>query len=126
MIAVDTNSLRRYLSGERGRDVDAVADALEHRSMILPPVVLTEMLSDPSALETAEILSALPLLEVTEGYWARAGLLRARVIAAGYKSKVADALVAQSCLDHDVALVTNDRDFRHYARYGLVLLLRES
>jgi predicted nucleic acid-binding protein len=122
MIAVDTSSLRRYLSGQRGRDVDAVADALEHRSMILPPVVLTEMLSDPSTSETAGVLSALPLLDVTDGYWARAGLLRARVIAAGSKSKVADALVAQSCLDHDVALVTNDRDFRHYARYGLVLL----
>ncbi|HEV8657676.1 MAG TPA: PIN domain-containing protein [Thermoanaerobaculia bacterium] len=52
----------------------------------------------------------------------RAGLLRGRVIATGFKSKVADALVAQSCLDHDVALVTHDRDFRHYARFGLVLV----
>lgn len=123
MIAVDTSSLRRFLAGDSGRDVDAVAEALEHRSMVLPPVVLTEILSDASALrEATDVLSAIPLLDVTDGYWIRAGLLRGRVIAAGFKSKVADALVAQSCLDHDVALVTHDRDFRHYTRFGLILV----
>ncbi len=122
MIAVDTRSLRRFLSGATGHDVETVADAIAHRSMTLPPVVLTEILSDRSAEETAAVLTALPLLDVTDGYWARAGQLRASVIAAGHKSKVAGALIAQSCLDHEVALVTNDRDFRHYERYGLVLL----
>lgn len=123
MIAVDTSSLRRFLAGDSGHDVDAVADALEHRSMVLPPVVLTEILSDASALkEAADVLSVIPLLEVTDGYWVRAGLLRGRVITAGFKAKVADALVAQSCLDHDVALITHDRDFRHYTRFGLILV----
>jgi hypothetical protein len=123
MIAVDTSSLRRFLAGVRGHDVEAVADALENQSMVLPPVVLTEILSDAGALRHATgILSAIPLLEVSDGYWVRAGLLRARVITSGFKSKVADALIAQSCLDHDVVLVTHDRDFRHYERFGLVLL----
>ncbi|HSP16348.1 MAG TPA: PIN domain-containing protein [Thermoanaerobaculia bacterium] len=122
MIAADTSSLRRFLSGATGHDVDTMADAVAHRSLVLPPVVLTEILSDRSADQTASVLTAIPLLEITEGYWGRAGLLRARVIAAGHKSKVAAALIAQSCLDHDVALVTNDRNFRHYERYGLVLL----
>lgn len=123
MIAVDTSSLRRFLAGDNGSDVDAVAEALEHQSMVLPPVVLTELLSDASAFrEAVDVLSAIPLLAVTDGYWVRAGLLRGRVIATGFKSKVADALVAQSCLDHDVALVTHDRDFRHYTRFGLILV----
>jgi predicted nucleic acid-binding protein len=35
-----------------------------------------------------------------------------------------DVLVAQSCLDHKVPLITRDRDFRHFARLaGLKLLL---
>lgn len=34
----------------------------------------------------------------------------------------AERNASQSCLDHDVALVTNDRDFRHDAGYGLVIL----
>ncbi|HEX3583304.1 MAG TPA: PIN domain-containing protein [Thermoanaerobaculia bacterium] len=122
MIAVDTSSLRRFLSGAAGADVDAVMEAIEHRGVILPPVVLTEILSDRSSDETSMVLTGLPLLEITEGYWARAGQLRAQVISAGYKSKVADALIAQICLDHDVPLITHDRDFRHYERHGLILL----
>lgn len=125
MIAVDTSSLRRFLSGATGADVDAVADALSHRSVVLPPVVLTEMLSDASADQTGDLLNALPLLDVSGGYWPRAGALRGQVIAAGHKAKVADALIAQSCLDHDVALITNDRDFRHYVKHGLRLLASE-
>jgi len=122
VIAADTSSLRRFLAGQNGADVEALTDAIAQRSIVLPPVVLTEMLSDRSASQTAGILTSLPLLEVLEGYWARAGELRARVIAAGYKSKVADALIAQSCLDHGVPLITNDRDFRHYVEYGLDLV----
>ena len=122
MIAVDTSSLRRFLSGATGADVISVMEAIEHRSVVLPPVVLTEILSDRSSEETAAVLTGLPLLEITEGYWARAGALRARVISAGHKSKIADALIAQICLDHDVPLITHDRDFRHYERHGLILL----
>lgn len=122
MIAVDTSSLRRFLSGQTGPDVRAVADALAHRTIALPPVVLTEILSDRSAASTAEVLTALPVLDVTEGYWVRAGVLRGHLIDSGQKAKVADALIAQSCLDHDVALITNDRDFRHFVKHGLRLV----
>ena len=122
MIAVDTSSLRRFLSGEDGADVDAVGLLLARRQMILPPVVLTEILSEPTLQEpTIAALSVVPLLDLTEGYWARAGKLRARIITAGKKAKVADALIAQSCLDHEVPLLTNDRDFRHFTAFGLVL-----
>jgi hypothetical protein len=64
-------------------------EAIEHRSVVLPPVVLTEILSDRSSEETAPVLTGLPLLEITEGYWVRAGQLRAHVISAGHKSKIA-------------------------------------
>ena len=42
--------------------------------------------------------------------------LRARVLARGRKARLADTLFAQSCLDHDVELVTRDMDSRHFAR----------
>jgi predicted nucleic acid-binding protein len=33
-----------------------------------------------------------------------------------------DALIAQSCIDHDVPLITRDTDFRHFAKHcGLKL-----
>jgi predicted nucleic acid-binding protein len=122
LIAVDTSSLRRFLSGDRGPDVESVGFLIRGRQMVLPPVVLTEILSEPTLqAATADALAGVPLLPLLDGYWARAGRLRAKALAAGHKSKVADALVAQSCLDHEVALITNDRDFRHYTKWGLRL-----
>lgn len=112
MIAVDTSSLVAYLAGENGTDVEAVGLALEHRQAILPPVVLSEVLSDPGLrTDVKDLLVAMPRLEVLDGYWERAGLLRARTIAGRRKVALADVLIAQACLDHDVDLVTRDRDF---------------
>ena len=124
MIALDTSSLVAFLSGGRGSDVELVATALEHHQGTLPPVVLTEVLSDPKLIPAARTaLLGLPLLEVTAGYWERAGRLRAAVLASGRKARLGDALIAQSCLDASVPLVTRDGDFRHFARAaGLVLL----
>jgi predicted nucleic acid-binding protein len=123
VIAVDTSSLRRFLSGATGADVELVAELFEEGQVVIPPAVLTEILSEPRLQRaTVEALSGLPLLAISEGYWSRAGLLRAKVIAAGFNAKVADALIAQSCIDHRVALITSDRDFRHFESYGLRLV----
>jgi hypothetical protein len=124
VIAIDTSSFVAYLSGESGADVDATALALQHRQAILPPVVLSELLSDPALPASVKGLFAqLPLLEVTEGYWERTGLLRSGLLRQARKARLADALIAQSCLDHEVELVTRDRDFRHFAsEAGLRLL----
>jgi len=36
---------------------------------------------------------------------------------------LADTLIAQSCIDYRVPLITRDSDFRHFAKYcGLILL----
>jgi predicted nucleic acid-binding protein len=124
VIALDTSSLVHYLAGSPGRDVEAVDVALFENQACLPPVVLSEILSDPKlpqALE--EIVLQIPTLGLAAGFWERAGRLRARVAEAGHKAKLAETLIAQSCLDHDVALVTRDRDFSHFAVEGLQLLL---
>lgn len=124
MIAVDTSSLIAYLSGERGVDVEATALALEHRQAALPPVVLTEIVSDPAlSPDVKALLAELPMLDLLEGYWERAGLLRARILTQGRKARLADALITQSCLDHDVELVTRDRDFIAFARVAGLRLL---
>jgi predicted nucleic acid-binding protein len=44
------------------------------------------------------------------------------VLAARRKARVADVLIAQSCLDHAVALITRDRDFRNFARIARLRL----
>ncbi len=60
------------------------------------PVVLTELLSDPRLpSEVAETL-----------------ILRAKAIAKRRKARLGDALIAQTCIDRGIPLLTRDRDFR--------------
>ena len=116
MIAADSSSLIAYLSGRAGVDVDAIDRALGDQQLCLPPVVLTELLSDPKLPpHVASVLQQIPLLELTDGFWERAGRLRSRLIARRRRARLADTLIAQSCLDNDLALITRDADFRTVA-----------
>jgi len=123
MIAADASSFRRHSAGERGNDVAAVENALRNEELFFPPPVVTELLSDPRADEQiADVIIHIPQLELTDGFWERAGFLRAALLRAGVKVHVADTLIAQCCIDHDVPLITHDRDFRHFVKAGLKLL----
>src|SRR5229473_4653682 len=116
MIAADTSSMVAYLSGQPGTDIEVLDRALELHLAVLPPVVIAEILSDPALSgEAATFVRSLPRLEIHDGYWERAGLLRRRVLGRKLKARLGDALVAQSCLDHKTSLITRDRDFRHFA-----------
>jgi predicted nucleic acid-binding protein len=118
MIAADTSALSSFFKGEACREVDLVRIAFMANDICLPPVVLTEMLSDPGARrEMEETVAGFPLLPILDGYWERAGLCRRHLIQKGLKSAVADTLIAQSCIDHDVVLITRDPDYRHFAKY---------
>lgn len=123
MIAADTSSMVAFLSGESGDDVDKVIAAMKADELVLPPVVATELLSDPSGVPILDAeIPLLTTLGIHEGYWVRAGHTRRTLQKNRLKAKVADALIAQSCIDHDVALITRDRDFRHFAKHcGLKL-----
>lgn len=125
MIAVDTSTWIAFFHGDSGPDAQLLDRALEDRSVILPPVVLTELVSDPKLeASVASTLAALPLLGLVDGYWERAGALRARVLAKRSKARIGDALIAQSCLDGGVSLLTRDRDFLAFAEaagLGLVV-----
>ncbi len=116
MIAADTSSLVAYFNGEPGADADRIAVAFALTELVLPPVVVTEILSDPlGSPALSERFGHVPILDIQEGHWVRAGHARRLVLIRGYKAKLVDALIAQSCIDHDVALITRDRDFRHFA-----------
>lgn len=123
MICLDTSSLIAFLAGDTGNDVEAVDQALKNQEGAIAPVTLTELLSDPKLPRTLrETIFHLPVLPVTEGYWERAGLMRAKILRAGRKAKLADTLIVQSCVDHRVMLVTRDKDFRIFHRFtGLKL-----
>ncbi len=125
MIAADTSTWVAFLEGHEGDDAHLLDNALEDRQVLMVPVVLTELLSDPELPSAvAKTLSDVPLIEIGAGYWERAGALRAKASAKRRQARLGDALIAQSCIDRGVALLTRDRDFRAFAETaGLNLVL---
>lgn len=113
-----------FLQGGRGQDVQLLDRALEDRRVLMAPVVLTEMLSDPGLpSDVTQTLSQLPLIEIESGYWERAGLLRSKVLAKRRKARLGDALIAQCCIDREIPLLTRDRDFRTFAEAAALDLI---
>jgi len=124
MIAADTSVLIDYFQGKNNTQTKRLDDILANHSLILPPTVLVEILSDPFLPKKfIEKMLELPLLEPTENFWKRAGINRSKLIAKKLKARLADTLIAQSCIDSKIPLLTNDADFRHFVKYcGLELI----
>ena len=125
MIAADTSTWIAFLEGGKGEDVQLLDHALAERQVVMAPVVITELLSDPKLPSVvAKTLSQVPAMVIAPGYWQRAGALRAEVLAKRRRARLGDALIAQSCIDGGVPLLTRDRDFRTFAdAKGLDLVL---
>ncbi|MCL2659797.1 MAG: PIN domain-containing protein [Acidobacteriaceae bacterium] len=116
MIAADTSTWISFLEGGYGEDVEALAVALDARQVVMPPAVLTELLSDPELSPlVAQALLELPLVGLKDGFWRRAGKLRAKALAHKRKARLGDALIAQSCIDADISLITRDGDFKAFS-----------
>lgn len=124
MVALDTSTLIAFFRGDTGPDVEALDRALELGQAILPPVVVTEILSDPKIdRRVATAIRGLPVLEVVAGFWQRAAATRMKILSRGLRARLADTLISQTCLDHHTPLITRDRDFRHFALHaGLELI----
>jgi predicted nucleic acid-binding protein len=112
MIAADTSTWIAFLQGEQGEDVQLLDQALDDRRVQMVPAVLTELLSDPGLpSEVAELLLEVPMIKLEPDYWQKAGTLRAKVLAKRRRARLGDALIAQSCINGRIPLVTRDRDF---------------
>jgi predicted nucleic acid-binding protein len=125
MIAADTSTWIAFLEGAPGHDTQLLDQTLADRRVLMIPAVFTELLSDPLlSSAVAESLMDVPMIDLEPGYWQRAGLLRARVLSKRRKARLGDALIAQTCIDRKIPLLTRDRDFRAFAdavRLSLVL-----
>jgi predicted nucleic acid-binding protein len=122
-IAIDTSSLVAYLEGVRGPDTPVIEAAIDAQTLRIPGPVVTELLSYPGVgAKLAAAIDAFPIPELRSGFWERAGETRRKVLSKGLKAKIADALITQTCLDHDMELITRDGDFHHFVKHcGLKL-----
>ena len=123
MIAVDSSTLIAFIEGTSGADVSSFIVGLQAGDIVLPPVVLSEILSDPFLpAEHRGLVMKVAVLVVLEGYWIRAADSRAKMLSQKLRARLPDTLIAQSCIDHDLPLITRDTDFRHFAKHcGLKL-----
>jgi predicted nucleic acid-binding protein len=116
MIAADTSTWIAFFQAIPGRDTQLLERALKDRQLLMIPAVLTELLSDPAlSSPVAETLAQVPMIDLQSGYWQRAGLLRAAVLSKRRKARLGDALIAQTCLDGNIPLLTRDQGFRAFA-----------
>jgi hypothetical protein len=115
VIAADTSTWIAYLEGRDAPDTELLDQALADRQVLMVPAVLTELFSDPKpSRDIRPVLAGVPLIEIEVGYWERAGALRAKALAKGRKARLGDALIAQTCLDKGISLITRDQDFRAF------------
>jgi len=124
MISADTSVLVEYMRGAKGADIDLLDKAMDSARFAISPIVICELLSDYKLSEAViKKIMSLPVLEIYEGYWRRAGFMRAKLISKKLRARTADSLVAQSCIDHNMPLITRDVDFRHFEKHcGLKII----
>jgi predicted nucleic acid-binding protein len=115
MLAVDTSSLVEFLKGSKGTDIELIERALDEKNLILPPIVLSEVLSDPKlSASIKKTLQNIPTLPLLDGFWVNAGYLRSQALAHKRKARLGDALITQFCIDHQIPLITRDKDFKTF------------
>lgn len=123
MMAVDSSTLVAYLQGQVTADTRLLHENITAATIRIPPVVVTEVLSaNPSHALVLNQLSVIRQLDIMPLYWERAAASRHKLLSKRLKARLPDALIAQSCIDHDVPLITRDSDFQKYADHcGLKL-----
>ncbi len=123
MIAVDTSTFSDYLKGKGGRDIELLDVLLVQHSVIMIPVVLSELLTSRFITDDlSSFLILIPTLDIKDGYWIRTGELRKKIFKDKLKANLADSLIAQFCIDYDLQLLTRDTDFRNFEKHGLKLI----
>jgi predicted nucleic acid-binding protein len=116
MVAADTSTWIAFLAGALGHDTELLDQALADQRVLMIPAVFTELLSDPLLPPAiAQRLMDIPMIDLNTGYWLRAGRLRAKVWSMRRKARLGDALIAQTCIDRGIALLTRDQDFQAFA-----------
>lgn len=120
MIAADTSVWIDFSKGNETPQTLLFEEALSSQRIVLPMPVLFEVLSGPGLTSSAaSFIIQLPHLEIMLGFWERSAELRRTLLKRKLRARGMDCLIAQSCIDHGVPLLTSDDNFRHFSKLGL-------
>src|SRR5205085_4608459 len=104
VIAADTSAWIDFSKGVASDPAARLEQCLSNGTLVMPMPVLFEVLSGPGITSQAEkLIRALPRLDSAPGYWERAGELRRSLLKKGLKARSMDCLIAQACIDAEVA-----------------------
>ena len=113
-VMVDTSAWVEFFRSGEGPTSDAVTGLLSEGAAALCGVVEMELLQGVRAKEQAtlaELLEALPYVEVERQDFVAAGELLASLRRAGTLIPATDALIAACCMRRGMPLLTLDRHF---------------
>lgn len=121
---VDTSAWSLALRRDTPPDHPAVAllhkALLDGDTIVTTGIVLQELLQGfhgpKDQARIIERMSVLPLLQPTRDTHLAAARLRNTCRRKGVQLGTIDALIAQLCIEHDLILLTTDKDFTHAAR----------
>jgi predicted nucleic acid-binding protein len=90
-------------------------------TLVITGIVLQELLQGfrgpKDQARIIERLQVLPFLNPSRDTHVQAAALRNTCRRKGVQFGTVDALIAQLCIEHDLALLTADKDFAHAARF---------
>jgi predicted nucleic acid-binding protein len=132
MIVVDSSTWADFFNGALTPHVERLDAALhEEEDLAILPIIITEVLqgfrAERSFQQAQRVLSALPVIEPTVDCHVRAARLFRSLRKAGITVRGAiDCIIAQTCLDLNVELLSPDGDFEHIARHTSLRLWHDA
>jgi predicted nucleic acid-binding protein len=130
MMVVDSNAWADFFNGAEGPHVERLDTALgEEEDLAILPIIVTEVLqgfrTERGFRDAEALLVALPVIHPTLGCHVRAaGLFRSMRRRGVTVRGAVDCVIAQTCLDLEVELLSPDRDFQDIARHTPLRLWR--
>lgn len=127
---VDTTVWASYFNGEITPHVARLERALaEQEDLAILPVILTEVLqgfrSEHGFITGRDLLLALPILVPSIQTHVEAARLFRRLRAKGVTVRGAiDCIIAQTCVERDIEILSPDADFRRIADHSPLRLCR--
>jgi predicted nucleic acid-binding protein len=130
MILVDTSVWINFFGGKRTPSTDALIKAIEESAdLCICGLIMTEILqgirSDSEFEKTKEILSKLLFLPITKEMFVKAASLYRTIRKKGQtiRSPI-DCIIAEVCLEHEIHLLHEDKDFTIIARHSPLQIVK--
>ena len=119
-VLVDTSVWIEFFNRPASAEATVLGELIEQDMVVLAGVVIAEIIQGVRSKEERELLEAslsvLPFIEDDREDWVSAGRLLAELRIRGIAVPITDAILAQLCLRHDLAIYTLDNHFDHFPK----------